>query len=41
MVVYEIYWYIIISHTWDILIHCISIVGKRVKECAISWRVEI
>jgi len=33
--------YIIVGHTMEILICCISTIEKRVKECAINWRVVI
>jgi hypothetical protein len=36
MVIYGIYLYTIVSHASEMLICCISTLGKRVKECAIT-----
>ena len=41
MVVYELYLYIIVGYTREILMCCISIIGKRVEERVISCKVEI
>jgi hypothetical protein len=40
MIIYEIYLYIIVSHTNEILLCYISTTGKRTEDRAISWRIE-
>ena len=40
MVVYGLYLYIIVGYTREILMCCISTVGERVEEHAISYEVE-
>ena len=40
VIVYGIYLYTIVSHAIEMLICCISTIGKRVEEHAISCRVE-
>ena len=40
MVVYELYLYIIVGYTREILLYCISTVEERVEERVISYKVE-